>query len=64
MSELTVQRGLLVCTRTCQDDLILDTRDAIIAQILASDSPTHPEGADHRWVDRAFMEDNEFEGLP
>lgn len=53
MSQLTVQHGLLVCHRTCVDNLLVEDREKKISQILGLDIDT--EGSDRRWVDRAFF---------
>lgn len=53
MSMLRMQEGVLRCTRTCQDNLEIKRRPAIIARVL-SDQAVQTEGMDWRWVDRAW----------
>ena len=55
MSELIVQKGLLICTEKCFDNLTVEQRPWMIMQVLG---PTpEVEGADLRVIDRGFFGD-------
>lgn len=54
MSQLTKQKGMLLCTRTCFDDLTVERRPLMISQILGVG--VEQEGVDLRVVDRAFFD--------
>ena len=61
LGELTIQKGLKLCTVHCTDDLTVERRYVYIDRLLNAGNPE--EGADLRWVDGAFfrgMEDVEF----
>lgn len=53
MSQLTTQKGLLVCTIHCVDDLTIERHAATIQEVLNAGAET--EGVDLRYVDGAFF---------
>lgn len=60
MSKLSQQKGLSVCPK-CVDNLEVERRPAIIAQILSAGSDQ--EGVDLRYVDRGFFDVGTDEGI-
>lgn len=55
MGSLVKQKGMLLCTELCIDDLEIERRPWLIQLVLG---PTaEQEGADLRVVDRGFFED-------
>lgn len=54
MGSLVKQKGLLVCTRTCFDNLEVERRQQLIMRVLG-DGITQ-EGVDTRPFDRAFFQ--------
>ncbi len=56
MSQLTMQKGLLICNqdRVCFDNLDIERHPLVVMSILGN----HPEqeGTDRRWVDRSFFD--------
>lgn len=54
MSRLVMQKGLLVCTDHCHDDLTVERMPLVIMSILGNEPQI--EGEDRRWVDRAFYD--------
>lgn len=61
MGDLAKQKGLLLCTRRCFDNLEVERRAWVISQVLGSGNDQ--EGADLRVVDRAFFDSNDGQGI-
>lgn len=53
MSKLVVQKGLMLCTRHCFDDLTVERRSLEIERTMAAG--IEQEGVDLRMVDRGFF---------
>lgn len=54
MGSLVKQKGLLICTRTCFDNLMIERRDQLIMRILGDG--ISQEGVDLRAYDRSFFQ--------
>lgn len=52
MTDLTLQKGLKVCLKTCKDNLDIERRQSGIARRLEHNTT---EGADLRWVSLAVF---------
>lgn len=62
MSQLTKQKGMLLCIKKCVDDLTVERRPFMIGQILGAG--VDQEGVDLRVVDRGFFsESGDDEGV-
>ncbi len=61
IGQLVRQKGLLVCTRTCFDDLTVERRPYMIEQILGT--AVDQEGVDLRVIDRGFFDLGSDEGV-
>jgi hypothetical protein len=56
MSSLVKQKGLLICTSTCFDNLEVERRPWAIMQVMNPGAAQDQEGADLRTIDRGFFE--------
>lgn len=56
MGKLTKQKGLLVCTQRCYDNLEVERRPWVIEQVLTTGGATDQEGLDTRQIDRGFFD--------
>lgn len=54
ISDLTKQKGLLVCNRRCVDNLEVERMPRMIERILSAG--VDQEGVDHRTYDRSFFD--------
>jgi hypothetical protein len=54
MGELVKQKGMMVCTRTCFDNLEVERRQQMIERTLVAASDQ--EGVDNRTYDRGFFD--------
>lgn len=57
MSQLVMQKGLLICIKRCFDNLTVERRDLEIQRVLGVGM--EQEGVDMRVIDRAFFESAE-----
>lgn len=61
MGDLVKQKGMLICKRTCFDNLTVERRAYIIGQMLGQGADQ--EGSDLRVVDRGFFDQGNDEGV-
>lgn len=55
MSGLTQQKGILLCYKTCWDNLEIERRQREIQMVLSTNMTPQPEGSDRRVIDRGFF---------